>query len=78
MGALHGVGTVQRLVEHEDCRIADECGRDFRPLAHALAEAVDATVGDVEHVDLGQRAVRRATVGQHVQVCHVTDQLPTR
>ena len=40
--ALHGIGAVQRLVEHEHVRIAHERGRDLRALAHALAELVDA------------------------------------
>ncbi len=39
---LHGIGTVQRLVEHEHARVGDERGRDLGALAHALAEPVDA------------------------------------
>ena len=57
--ALHRVGAVERLVEHEDGRLADERGGDLGALAHALAEAVDPPVGDVEQADGLQRAVGR-------------------
>ena len=73
--ALHRVGAVERLVEHEHRRVAHERRRDLRPLAHALAEPVDAAVGGVEHADLGQRRVRRAAVGDAVQVGDVANEL---
>ena len=58
-GALHRVGAVQRLVEHEDDGLRDERGSDLRPLAHALAEPADPAVGDVEQPDGRQRASAR-------------------
>jgi hypothetical protein len=42
--ALHGVGAVQRLVEHEHLRVGDEGGGDLRALPHALAESTHAVV----------------------------------
>ena len=59
--ALHGIGAVQRLVEHEHVRIGHERGRDLGALPHALAERVDAPVGDVEHRHRSQRFVGRAS-----------------
>ena len=52
---LHRVGAVQRLVEHEHARVGDQRRGDLAALAHALAEAVDPAVGDVEQGDGAQR-----------------------
>jgi hypothetical protein len=73
--ALHGVGAVERLVEHEHLRILDERGGDLRALPHALAERVDVAVGGIEHVDRAQRGVRRVAVGDAVEVGDVADEL---
>ena len=43
-------------------------GGDLGALAHALAEAVDAPVGDVEQADRCQRGIGRAAVGDTVEV----------
>ena len=48
---LHRVGAVERLVEHEHERVLHEGGGHLAALAHALAEAVHAAVGDRLHVD---------------------------
>ncbi len=56
---LHRVGAVQRLVEDEHAGVAHQRGGDLAALAHPLAEAVDAAIGDVEQGD-GARAPRRA------------------
>ena len=72
---LHGIGAVQRFVEHEHVRIAHERGRDLRALAHALAERVDVPVGDVEHLDRLQRVLGRAPVGDAVEVGDVAHEL---
>ena len=69
------IGAVQRFVEHEHVRIAHECRGDLRALAHALAELVDAAVGDVEHLDGLQRVLRRAPIGDAVEVGDVADEL---
>ena len=62
VGALHRVGAVQGLVEDEHLRRRDERGGDLRALAHALAEAADPTVGDVEQADGLERAGDRGVV----------------
>jgi hypothetical protein len=72
---LHGVGTVQRFVEHEHVGIAHERGGDLRALPHALAEPVDAPVGDVEHRHGPQRVVGRAPVADAVEVGDVANEL---
>ena len=64
--ALHRVGAVQRLVEHEHLRIGDQRRGDLGSLAHALAEAVDPPVGGVEHGDALQSLVGRAAIGDAV------------
>ena len=53
-------------------------GGDLGALAHALAEAVDAPVGDVEQADRRQRGVGRAAVGDAVEVGDVADELAGR
>ena len=78
MHALHRVGTVQRLVEHEHAWIADQRGGDLGALAHALAERRHAAVGHVEQTDGAQRLVRRATIGHAVEVGDVAHQLAGR
>ena len=55
-----------------------ERGGDLRPLAHALAEPVDATVGDVEQADGRQGGVRRAAIGDPAQVGAVAHELARR
>ena len=73
--ALHRVGAVQRLVEHEHVRVAHERGGDLGALAHALAERR-------RPADRRRRASRpcaalvgRAAVGDAVQVGDVADEL---
>ena len=73
---LDRIGTVQRFVEHEHVRIAHERGRDLRPLPHALAERVDAPVGDVEHRDGLERVVGRVPVDDAMEVGDVAHELP--
>ncbi len=75
MHALHRVGPVQRLVEHEHARIGDERRGDLGALAHALAEPVDATIGDVEQIDGVERAIDRVVVGDAVEVGDVANEL---
>ena len=72
---LHGVGAVERLVEHEHRRVRDEGGGDARALAHALAEAADPPVGDVEQVDGGEGGVGGGAVADAVQRRRVADEL---
>ena len=57
------------------CGSRHERGGDLGALAHALAEVVDAPVGDVEHRDGPQRVLGRAPVGDAVQVGDVADEL---
>ena len=76
--ALHGVGAVERLVEHEHERVLHEGGGHLAALAHALAEAVHAPVGDRLHVDGLQGPVDHAAVGEPVQVGDVAAQLARR
>ena len=73
--ALHGVGAVERFVEHEHPRLDDQRGGDLDPLAHALAEAVDAAVGDVEQADGRQRGVGCVAVADPAQVGAVAHEL---
>jgi hypothetical protein len=78
VGALHRVGTVEGLVQDEDAGRGDEGGGDLRPLAHALAEAADPTVGHVQQPDGLQRAVDGGRVVRAVEPRDVADQLPCR
>ena len=76
--ALHRIGAVQRFVEHEDPGIGDERGGDLGPLAHALAEPVDAPIGDVEQRHGGEGRVGRAAVGDAPEVGGVAHELAGR
>ena len=49
--ALHWVGAVQRLVEHEHLWVRDEGRSDLRALPHALAEPTDPPIRDVGQAD---------------------------
>ena len=47
-----GIETVDRLVEHQHGRVAEQRGGDAEPLAHPQREAADAAIGgDVEPDD---------------------------
>ena len=78
MEPLHRISTVQRLVEDEHLRTDHQRGGDLRALAHALAEAVDAPVGDVQQPDGGQRGVRRLGSVHAVEVGDVAHELASR
>ena len=77
MEALHGVGAVQRLVEHEHLRVGDERGGDLRALPHALAEAARPAVRDVGEPDRLDGPIGRTRVGDAVQVGDVANELPS-
>ena len=76
MSPLHGIGAVERLVEHEHGRAGHQGGRDLRPLAHALAEPADPAVG---HVGQARRwrgcASDARPVAHAVQAGHVAHEL---
>ena len=75
MSPLHGIGAVERLVEHEHGGAGHEGGRDLRALAHALAEPADPAVGHVGQAHGGEAGVRGAPVAHAVQPRHVAHEL---
>ena len=68
-----GVETVDRLVEQQRCRVAEQRGGDAEPLAHPEREPAGAAVGDVGEADEVEDLVDPPTVdvvriGQPAQV----------
>jgi hypothetical protein len=73
--ALHGVGAVQRLVEHQDPGRRDEGRGHLGPLAHPLAEAPDLAVRHVQQPDAVEAPVGHLAVLHAVQRRCVADEL---
>ena len=65
--ALHRVGAVERLVEHQHRRVGHEGGRHLGALAHALAEPAHLAVGHVGQAD--RRRAHRSGIARSLMPC---------